>query len=61
MRGARRQRILADLVSLIRFALGQDDELVPHSDVVRLRFDLWLTEQSGAAASSRRAAALAAR
>jgi type I restriction enzyme R subunit len=38
-------KIPADLVSLLRFTLGQDDELVPHKEVVRLRFDLWLTEQ----------------
>ncbi|MDQ3647200.1 MAG: DEAD/DEAH box helicase family protein [Actinomycetota bacterium] len=39
--------ILADIVSLIRFAIGEDDELVPHADLVRLRFDLWMTEQEG--------------
>jgi len=38
-------RVLTDLVSLIRYALELDDELVPHSDVVKLRFDLWLAEQ----------------
>lgn len=38
-------KIAADLVSLVRFTLGEDDELVPHREVVRLRFDLWLTEQ----------------
>ncbi len=38
-------RILADLVSLIRFAVGRDDELTPHAEVVRLRFDLWFSEQ----------------
>jgi len=35
----------ADLVRLIRFTLEADDELVPYEQVVRLRFDLWLTEQ----------------
>lgn len=38
-------QIPADLVSLLRFTLAQDDELVPHKDVVRIRFDLWLLEQ----------------
>jgi len=39
-------RILADLVSLIRFAISQGEgELAPREDVVRLRFDLWLDEQ----------------
>jgi type I restriction enzyme R subunit len=38
-------KILADLVSLIRYAVGRDDELTPHSDLVKLRFDIWLEEQ----------------
>jgi type I restriction enzyme R subunit len=40
-------QIPADLVSLLRFTLGQDGELVPQRDVIRLRFDLWLAEQGG--------------
>jgi len=35
----------ADLVRLVRYTLEQDDELVPHSEVVALRFDIWLREQ----------------
>jgi type I restriction enzyme R subunit len=35
----------ADLVRLIRFTVEADDELVPYEEVVKLRFDLWLTEQ----------------
>jgi type I restriction enzyme R subunit len=39
-------RILADLVSLIRFTLADEEgELVPREDIVRLRFDLWIEEQ----------------
>lgn len=39
-------RILADLISLIRFTIaGEDAELHPRENVVRLRFDLWLEEQ----------------
>jgi type I restriction enzyme, R subunit len=38
-------RVLTDIVSLLRFALNEDDELVPHADVVKLRFDLWLHDQ----------------
>jgi type I restriction enzyme R subunit len=38
-------KIPADLVSLLRFTLGEDDELVPLREIVRLRFDLWLQEQ----------------
>jgi type I restriction enzyme R subunit len=39
------QRVLTDLVSLIRFTLEQDDELVPHPEIVRFRFDTWVAEQ----------------
>lgn len=44
VRGAGHRK-LADLVSLVRFATHTDDELMPHAELVRLRFDLWLTEQ----------------
>jgi type I restriction enzyme R subunit len=42
------ERKLADLVSLIRFATHDAAELEPYADVVRLRYDLWLTEQASA-------------
>ena len=35
----------ADLVRVIRYTLDQDDELVPHADVVHQRFEWWLSEQ----------------
>jgi type I restriction enzyme R subunit len=35
----------ADLVRVIRYTLEQDDELVPHADIVRQRFQWWLSEQ----------------
>jgi type I restriction enzyme, R subunit len=39
-------RILTDIVSLVRYALEQTDELVPFPDLVTERFDAWLhTEQ----------------
>jgi type I restriction enzyme R subunit len=38
----------ADLVRVIRYTLEQDEELVPHADVVRQRFAWWLDEQRGA-------------
>jgi type I restriction enzyme, R subunit len=41
-------RVLTDLVSLVRFALHQDDELVPYPDLVRERFDAWLLQQENA-------------
>jgi type I restriction enzyme R subunit len=46
VRGASAQRLLTDIVSLVRFALQQDDELVPHADRVRERFQRWLSQQT---------------
>jgi type I restriction enzyme, R subunit len=42
------QRILTDIVSLVRFALNQDDELVPYPDRVRQRYEAWLLQQENA-------------
>jgi type I restriction enzyme, R subunit len=39
------QRILTDLVSLVRVALRQEDELVPYTDQVRERYRAWLLQQ----------------
>ena len=36
---------MADIVSLVRFAVGEDPELVPFADQVRERFDTWLVAQ----------------
>ena len=46
-------RTLTDLVSLIRFTLGEDDELVPYAERVQERYAGWLLqqEQDGAAFS----------
>ena len=43
--------MLTDIVSLVRFTLHQDDELVPFRDQVEERFAAWLTaqEQGGTA------------
>ncbi len=41
-------RILTDLVSLVRFALEQDTELVPFTETVNQRFDRWLMQQEQA-------------
>lgn len=38
-------KLTADLVRLIRYTLEQDSELIPHEDVVRLRFEVWAAEQ----------------
>jgi type I restriction enzyme R subunit len=45
VRGASASRLLVDVVSLVRFALEQDGELVPHGERVRERFDRWLGQQ----------------
>jgi type I restriction enzyme R subunit len=39
------ERMLTDIVSLVRYALHQDDELVPFSDQVEQRFAAWLSAQ----------------
>lgn len=41
-------RVLADMVSLVRFALHQEDELVPYPDRVRARYEAWLLQQENA-------------
>jgi type I restriction enzyme, R subunit len=38
-------RVLTDIVSLVRFALEQEGELVPYPDQVRHRFSDWLQSQ----------------
>jgi len=45
VRGASSQRKLADIVSLVRFALHQDDELVPYAEQVQVRFERWMKMQ----------------
>jgi type I restriction enzyme R subunit len=41
-------RTLTDLVSLVRFALGEDDELIPYADRVHERYAGWLLQQEQA-------------
>ena len=45
VRGASAQRLLTDLVSLVRFATHQDTELAPFGEHVRARFAHWLAQQ----------------
>ncbi|MEN6368648.1 MAG: DEAD/DEAH box helicase family protein [Thermotogota bacterium] len=45
VRGASSQRKLADIVSLVRFALHQEPELVPYADGVQVRFEHWMATQ----------------
>ena len=47
VRGASGQRILTDLVSLIRFAI-RHDELEPFSEHVHERFNKWISQQESA-------------
>jgi type I restriction enzyme R subunit len=44
VRGAEARRLLTDVVSLVRFALHQEDELVPFRETVDQRFARWLAE-----------------
>jgi len=45
VRGASSQCKLADIVSLVRFALHQEDELVPYAEQVQVRFERWMAMQ----------------
>ena len=45
VKGASSKRILTDLVSLVRFAIHQDNELVPFPERVNANFTAWLTQQ----------------
>ncbi len=43
------QRVLADIVSLVRYAIGNDEELAPFAEQVEERFRGWLAMQETAA------------
>ena len=45
VKGAGGRRILTDRVSLVRFAIHQDNELIPFPKRVQANFNAWLTEQ----------------
>ncbi len=45
VKGASGRRILTDLVSLVRFAIHQDNELVPFPERVNTNFKIWLASQ----------------
>lgn len=47
VRGASPQRLLTDVVSLVRFAMGKDEVLEPYPNLVERRFEDWLARQSG--------------
>jgi type I restriction enzyme R subunit len=48
VKGASGKRILTDLVSLVRFAIHQDNELVPFPVRVSANFNAWLAQQESA-------------
>jgi type I restriction enzyme R subunit len=47
VRGAGPQKLLTNIISLVRFAIGQADALEPFTDTVNGRFKKWLSRQEG--------------
>jgi type I restriction enzyme R subunit len=45
VKGASRRRILTDLVSLVRYAMHQENELVPYPEKVMANFRAWIAQQ----------------
>jgi len=45
VKGASGRRILTDLVSLVRYAMHQDNELVPYPERVMANFRAWIAQQ----------------
>ncbi len=45
VKGASNRRILTDLVSLVRYAMHQDNELVPYPEKVMANFRAWMAQQ----------------
>jgi type I restriction enzyme R subunit len=45
VKGASRRRILTDLVSLVRYAMHQENELVPYPERVLGNFKAWMAQQ----------------
>lgn len=48
VKGASRRRILTDLVSLVRYAMHQDNELLPYPERVAANFKAWMAQQQAA-------------
>lgn len=48
VRGAGAQKLLTNIISLVRFAVGTSDVLEPFSETVNRRFDSWLAQQEKA-------------
>lgn len=45
VKGAGTQKLLTDIISLVRFAIGETETLEPYKESVNLRFQNWLTKQ----------------
>jgi type I restriction enzyme, R subunit len=54
VKGASGKRILTDLVSLVRFAIHQDNELIPFPERVNANFKAWLAQQQHPSTSGTR-------
>lgn len=48
VKGASRRRILTDLISLVRYAMHQENELVPYPERVVANFRAWMAQQQAA-------------
>jgi type I restriction enzyme R subunit len=48
VRGTTQRRLLTDLVSLVRFAMSQDNELLPYPERVQTNFKAWLAQHQQA-------------
>ncbi|MCA3019820.1 MAG: DEAD/DEAH box helicase family protein [Rhodocyclaceae bacterium] len=48
VKGASAKRILTDLVSLVRYAMHQENELVPYPERVHANFNAWMAQQNQA-------------
>lgn len=44
VKGSNQKRLLTDIVSLVRFAMQQDNELVPYPERVQANFKAWLSQ-----------------
>jgi type I restriction enzyme R subunit len=48
VKGGNSKRILTDLVSLVRYAMHQENELVPYPERVAVNFKSWMARQQAA-------------
>lgn len=45
IRGAGPQKLLTNIISLLRFAIGESEYLEPYSDIIDQKFEHWMREQ----------------